>query len=149
TLEDRWLPSTINTWVAPGSSGNWNTAANWSLGHVPTSTEVATFDASSAAVCTIDAPAMGTNTVSGINITSGYAGPIQDSGGIVTGPDGFVQAGGSFAVTGSGNLDLGGANRTFTVGGTLSISAQLSNGGLSKLGSGSLTLSGANTYGGG
>src|SRR5437899_4069215 len=74
-LEDRRLPSAVNTWVAPGSSGNWNTEANWSLNHVPTSTEVATFDGSSAAVCTIDAPAMGTNAVSGINITSSYLGP--------------------------------------------------------------------------
>jgi autotransporter-associated beta strand protein len=107
-LEDRWLPSSINTWVAPGSSGNWNAAANWSLGHVPTTTEIATFDASSTTVCTIDAPPNGTNTVSGINITSGYTGSIQDTVDIVFGPDGFVQNGASFTVIGSTNIFVGG-----------------------------------------
>jgi hypothetical protein len=30
-LEDRCLPSTINVWVAPGPSGNWNISMNWSF----------------------------------------------------------------------------------------------------------------------
>jgi autotransporter-associated beta strand protein len=59
----------------------------------------------------------------------------------------------SFAgtMTVSGNVDLGGAARTFSVVGTspATISGIISNGGLAKSGAGELTLSGANTYSGG
>jgi autotransporter-associated beta strand protein len=54
----------------------------------------------------------------------------------------------------SGRIDLGGANRSLTIGnGTadvdLSIDVPIINGGLTKLGAGTLRLSGANTYSGG
>src|SRR5437870_5197574 len=78
-LEDRCVPSTVNTWVAPGPDGFWNVDSNWSLSHVPNSTEIATFGPISKAVCFIDAPAAGTNTSSGINITADYPNIIVDS----------------------------------------------------------------------
>jgi fibronectin-binding autotransporter adhesin len=67
----------------------------------------------------------------------------------------FHYPGGDASV--SGNVNLNGANRTFTVAGgnTLTLSAAVSNGGLVKGsdfgidGSGTLVLSGANTYAGG
>ena len=95
-LECRCLLSTVNTWVASGSSGNWNTASNWSLMHVPDSTEIATFDGSSSAACFIDAPMTGTNSVSGINITLAYATFLFSESDLNIGADGFIQAGGLF-----------------------------------------------------
>jgi autotransporter-associated beta strand protein len=98
-LEDRCLPSTANIWAAPaGPPSNWNTAANWSLSHVPTSSEIATFNSTSQTFCLIDAPATGTNTISGLNITSLYGGQIQDTADLIIGSDGFVQAGGVFFI---------------------------------------------------
>jgi len=105
-LEDRCVPATVNTWSAADAIGTWNTAANWSLGHVPTSSEIATFDASSTAFCIIDAPAMGTNTVSGINMTATYAAGITDTADLTIGADGFV--GGVFAVSGSATILVAG-----------------------------------------
>ncbi len=98
-LEDRCIPATINTWAALiGPPSNWNNSVNWSLGHVPTGSEIATFNSTSQTFCFIDAPVAGTNAVSGINITSQYGGQIQDAADLVIGTDGFVQAGGAFFV---------------------------------------------------
>src|SRR5207245_10766659 len=98
-LEDRCLPSTANIWSAPvGPATNWNNSANWSLGHVPTSSEIATFDNTSQTFCLIDAPAAGTNTISGINIAAQYGGQIQDAADLIVGTDGFAQAGGAFSI---------------------------------------------------
>src|SRR6266851_2664906 len=83
-LEDRCLPATANIWAAPaGPPSNWNNPANWSLGHVPDDTEIARFNNASQTFCLIDAPAAGTDTVSGINITSLYAGQIQDDADLI------------------------------------------------------------------
>lgn len=54
----------------------------------------------------------------------------------------------------SGRLNLGGANRTFNVGNgsanvDFSVSAQVVNGGLNKIGAGTMRLAGPNTYSGG
>ena len=101
-LEDRCVPATINTWAAPiGPPSNWNNSVNWSLGHVPTGSEIATFNSTSQTFCLIDAPVAGTNAVSGINITLQYGGQIQGAADLVIGPDGFVQTGGLFFVPGS------------------------------------------------
>ncbi|MEW6386615.1 MAG: autotransporter-associated beta strand repeat-containing protein [Thermodesulfobacteriota bacterium] len=69
-----------------------------------------------------------------------------------------VTVGGDFAISGAasdnltlgGTINLGGATRTITVNsaGTSNLSAVISNGALTKAGTGSLTLSGANTYAG-
>ena len=101
-LEDRCLPATINTWAATiGPPSNWNNSLNWSLGHVPTGSEIATFNSTSQTFCFVDAPVAGTNAVSGINISSQYGGQIQDAADLVIGTDGFVQTGGVFFVPGS------------------------------------------------
>src|SRR2546421_5598340 len=89
-LEDRCVPATVNTWVAAGMFGNWNNAANWSQARVPNSTDIATFNNSSAAVCVIDFTVSG-NTASGINITPVYLGSIFANADLVLGPDGFAQ----------------------------------------------------------
>jgi autotransporter-associated beta strand protein len=82
----------FNTWVAPGTvQASWNDPTNWSLGNVPTTTEVATFDASSAAPCNIDAPLTGTNSIHGINITSAYAATITQTADLILADEGFVQ----------------------------------------------------------
>jgi len=98
-LEDRCLPSSVNTWEAPGASGDWNVSTNWSLMHVPTASEIATFDGTSQASCLLDAPTVGTNTVSGINISAAYNGVITAGADLVVGTDGFRQAAGTFAAT--------------------------------------------------
>ena len=66
---------------------------------------------------------------------------VQLNGNITLG-----HTGGSGAVTISGNVDLNSATRSLTVPNDNTISGILSNGGLTKLGSGTLTLSGANSY---
>src|SRR5262245_14358433 len=53
-LENRYMPSTINTWISTGVDTLWNDPSNWSLGHVPTSTEVANFNSQSFTPCLID-----------------------------------------------------------------------------------------------
>lgn len=53
------------------------------------------------------------------------------------------------ALTLSGAVDLGAQNRTLTTASAVTLSGPVSNGGLTKAGSGALTLSGANSYGGG
>src|SRR5713101_152344 len=74
-LEDRCLLSTANIWnpQPPGTLlGAWSVSTNWSLGHVPASMEIATFDNTSQATCVIDTSA----TASGINIASTHTGMI-------------------------------------------------------------------------
>jgi autotransporter-associated beta strand protein len=101
-LEERWLPSTLNFWrPGMGSTDMWNTASNWSLGHVPGSTEIATFDGTNTAPSVIDA---GPDTVFGINITSGYTSAVfLTAANLILGAGGFAQAGGSFEA-GSGTI---------------------------------------------
>jgi hypothetical protein len=67
--------------------------------HVPTASEIATFDGTSQASCLLDAPTVGTNTVSGINISAAYNGVITAGADLVVGTDGFRQAAGTFAAT--------------------------------------------------
>lgn len=57
-------------------------------------------------------------------------------------------AGGTAAVTLAGWMNLGGATRSFTTITNATISAVITNGGLTKLGSATLTVSGTNTYNG-
>jgi autotransporter-associated beta strand protein len=97
-LEDRLIP-TANVWIASAvSDHNWNTAANWSLGHIPAQGEVATFGQSGSVGnnqdCTINT---GSNRCDGISIGSLYTGTITMAAdlGLVSAA-GFAQAGGTF-----------------------------------------------------
>jgi len=104
-LEDRCLLSTANIWSAAAPVGAWSVSTNWSLGHMPTSMEIATFDNTSQATCVIDTSA----TASGINIASTHTGMITAGADVTLGADGFVQAGGifsdvSFTITDAGNF---------------------------------------------
>ena len=67
----------------------------------------------------------------------------------VTGDVAIGDSTGTGAVTFTGNVDLGGGTRTLTTVVATTMSGTISNGGLTKLGAGSLTLSGANSYSGG
>ncbi len=105
---------------------------------------------------------VGNTTVVGGSITTGGGaltiGTLGMTAGSIATGTGSLTLGG--AVTGnasansatiSGNLNLGGTTRTFTIadGGAaedMAISANISNGGLTKAGTGLLALSGANTY---
>src|SRR5262249_13641586 len=75
-LEDRSVPTT-NTWVNP-AGGNWAAATNWSLGHVPTSSEIAVIpDIGTAEAADQTITFTGTGTVAGlesgetVSVTSG------------------------------------------------------------------------------
>jgi hypothetical protein len=107
-LEDRCVPSAVNYWVSAGDS-SWNNTGNWSLGHVPTSNDIAYFDSHSGVPCNIDPPASGQETASGIVITSQYAGTVSLLANLTLGPDGFSQAGGSF-LAGSNNTIIDAGN---------------------------------------
>ncbi|MCL4207844.1 MAG: autotransporter-associated beta strand repeat-containing protein, partial [Pirellulaceae bacterium] len=107
---------------------------------------------------TAEAIAIGAVTIQ----TSGnqtYTGPLTLSGSTLNPGAASVILGGDVTINGTaasaiqGQLDLGAATRTFTVGdvavGTdLSIPAVVSNGGLTKAGAGTMVLSGPNTYNG-
>jgi len=82
----------VNTWIATGA-GNWGDIGNWSLGHVPTNTETATFDNTSDNNCNINV----TVDCYGINITSGYDGTVaQGNVDMAVGLGDFLIAGGTF-----------------------------------------------------
>lgn len=110
-----------------------------------------------------DAGAVTINNAAGVldlNGNSDAVGALAMTGGTITTGAGTLTIGG--AVTGnasastasiSGNLNLGGATRSFTIADgaattDMSISADISNGGLTKAGAGVLALSGNNTYAG-
>ncbi|MDW8309461.1 MAG: autotransporter-associated beta strand repeat-containing protein [Verrucomicrobiales bacterium] len=111
-----------------------------------------------------DGSAVTINSAAGLldlNGNSDTVGTVTMTGGTITTGAGTLTLGGN--VTGnaaastatiSGNLNLGGATRTFTIAdGTaatdMSITANISNGGLTKAGAGVLALSGNNTFAGG
>jgi hypothetical protein len=90
------------TWVAPGASGNWNVASNWSPAVVPGAGSTVIFNGTSNANCVINVNV----TVANIQITAGYTGTISNSAfNIVTGT--FSQAGGTFS-GGTGNIGVNG-----------------------------------------
>jgi len=99
---------------------------------------------------------IGTLTFGGTGGTSTSTNTVTTGAGVLTlgGNVTLTSTGNPLASTLSGNLDLGGATRTFTVGDSTSatedliISAIVSNGGVTKAGTGTMTLSGVNTYSG-
>jgi autotransporter-associated beta strand protein len=104
-LEDRCLPATVNTWQAIGATTNWNNPANWSLGHVPDSGEIANFMLPGQAPCFIDAPVTGTNAVSGL-LSSNES--ITLGSDLIVGTDGFfLESGSFFSAAGTTITDAG------------------------------------------
>jgi hypothetical protein len=99
-----WLAA--NVWSAAANS-TWNSAGNWALGHIPASTEVALFDATSIKNCTVDtAP-----SISGIVVNSSYTGTFNDAGyaftivsGIFINSGGAHTSSGTWTVTGDGGI---------------------------------------------
>jgi hypothetical protein len=95
-------------WVAPGSSGNWNVAANWSLSSggaggagAPTSAQSAIFDGGSIATCNLNTAFIQLNN---LTINSTYTGNIIQplSTNILLVNGNFNQAGGTFTAAGTG-----------------------------------------------
>lgn len=103
-----------NVWSASGAS-TWNTAGNWSLSHVPTSTEIAYFDNTSVQGCTVNvAP-----SIAGLLTTTGYTGAFSDAGyaftvvsTITLNTAGTLTLTGTWTQTGEGDFTL---NSTTTV----------------------------------
>ena len=93
-----------NYWTNSSGDENWSTPDNWSLGHVPTNTEIATFESCSGTRCYIDCNV----NVAGINISFLYSGTIlQGSSTVNIGTSGFVQTGGYY-IGRSGALRING-----------------------------------------
>ena len=73
-LESRLLLSTTNSWQAAGG-GDWDTAANWSLGHVPTASEDAIIGIASTNVIThsnnVSDAVNSITSTAGLNLTNG------------------------------------------------------------------------------
>jgi autotransporter-associated beta strand protein len=156
------------------SSGSLLTAGNWSLGHVPTVSEDAVFTATTGirtltagnlTVGSFNGTATSgtfsirnqTSTATNSTLTLGGAG---NTGNAVSGSAAdllYAASGSTFNIigpngsTGSGVLNVVlGQSGNFDAAGTMIISAVISDGGsgfgITKTGSGTLTLSGANTY---
>jgi hypothetical protein len=157
-LEDRVVPSTNNVWTDAQGDGLWNTAGDWSLGHVPVVGEIAEIAGASA----LNPGGNDSATISGapppsldgIQIDPAYTNTVTDSIATFTlGTSGFVQDGGAFAVTGSSAILVAGdwtELATFNAGsGTVTFNGSggqnLDSGGqsfnnVSHTGSGALTL---------
>ncbi|MBK7892526.1 MAG: DUF2341 domain-containing protein [Bdellovibrionales bacterium] len=112
-------------WTGAGGNSNWNTAANWAGGVVPTTTDVPAFqDTHCGANCNA---VMNVNVdVKGLQMLSPYTGTItQASGSTITiGSTGWSQAAGTFAggdaaISNSGKFDLSGGTFTSTSGNLL------------------------------
>src|SRR5262249_28604332 len=105
-------PATPLAWKAAPGTGDWNTGTNWTTNTVPTATDIAQFNAST--ITTIDVRQANTQ-VGGLQFNTGA--PAY-----------------TFNVTGTSGVPYG---NNATLAGTISGS-----GGLTKIGSGALTLSG-------
>ncbi|HVU36367.1 MAG TPA: autotransporter-associated beta strand repeat-containing protein [Opitutaceae bacterium] len=140
------------TWSASPGSGVFGTGANWLGGAAPVAVNDVVFSASNTASVDIGGatsvnsltfngtyPQYTVGSANASTLTIGAGGVLVDSGG----PGAALQSGLSVAL---------GANQTWTVnpGASLSVAGPVSGAfALTKAGTGTLVLSGANTYGGG
>lgn len=97
------------TWVG-GAGTNWSTAANWSTGAVPGSSDTATFDNNCGSNCTVTLDAH--ITPGNIDIKSTFTGSIAQ-GGYTIATNSFSQAGGTF----TGGSDIITVNSNFALSG--------------------------------
>src|SRR3989338_11644452 len=89
----------VRTWDGGGvGDTNWGTCANWSDDTCPTSSDVATFDATSTNNVTIAVTLSGSTAPAGIDINTGYTGIITQNAGvsITVGASNYDQADGTF-----------------------------------------------------
>ena len=136
------------TWNGGGADNNWNTAANWG-GTAPVANDLLFFDGTTRLTKTNNISA--NTTFNGITFNS-TAGAFTLRGNALNLGGGVTNSCAANAETISLNMALG-ASRTFDVvsGGTLSVGGVISGSGfcVTKVDSGTLALSGVNTYTGG
>lgn len=117
----------VVTWDGGGADDNWGTCNNWSSNACPTSSDIATFDATSTDPVNIAVTLTGSTAPAGIDINTGYTGTITQNSGvsITIGSSNYDQAAGTFtggdgAITINGSFTL--SSGTFTsTSGTLSV----------------------------
>lgn len=111
----KYVRAVTCNWQSSGSA-SWNTSGNWSCGHVPTTSDIATFTSAYNTSVTLDANV----DVSGINIGSSYSGTFtQGSYTIQVGTGNFVQSSGIFTAS----------TYTFNVKGSITLSGGTFNNG--------------------
>lgn len=137
-------------WTGAGGNSNWNTAANWSGGVAPNSTQVPTFN-STYCGATCNATVNVDPNVRGVRTTSGYFGTITQNAGVAMtiGSSGWIQNGGTFSgaassitINGSFALNAGGFTSTS---GTLSIQNNFTQAGTSTFTNNNGTVTTTNT----
>jgi len=159
-------------WVAPGASGNWSNAANWSTtsggpggAGAPLFNQTAVFDNGSNANCLLDLPSI---TINNILIPSAYTGTISPNGTTnliirydvimstgnlvlpaVSSIDGFLTINGGSVTTGAVSSSVGRnftvSTGSYTASGNISFGANMSilNGGVFDAGTSTITLNGS------
>ncbi|MGO9830449.1 MAG: C25 family cysteine peptidase [Myxococcaceae bacterium] len=134
------------TYTWKGGSGEWNTATNWTPTGVPGATDTATFSSATA----------GTVTITG---TPASVMALTKSGAVtvtISGPESLTIGSGGITRTGGGaasvldittDVVVGSAGETWTIsGGTNTFSGAISGANFTKVGGGTLILSGGNTF---
>ncbi len=144
------LAQTLRTWNGGGSDNNWNTAANWTTGTAPVATNSLVFSGATRVTSTNNLTANTTFdsltltqagfTLAGNALQLSSSGTDISSSGAGTNQIRFATS----ASTGDLTISVGsGNNLSFQNGGNIGGS-----GGLMKIGTGTLTLSGSNSYSG-
>ncbi|MBI4408045.1 MAG: cadherin-like domain-containing protein, partial [Candidatus Kerfeldbacteria bacterium] len=124
----------VRTWDGGGGADTlWSNCANWSDNTCPTSSDIATFDATSTNNVTIATTLTGSTAPAGIDINTGYTGIITQNTGVsvTVGSSGYDQADGTFT----------GGNSAITINGAFTLSS-----GIFTSTSGTLTVSGNWTH---
>lgn len=135
-------------WTGAGADAQWSTAANWSGGAAPGSSNVALFKGSA---CSSNcSPTIGASiNINGVRMNSDYAGTITQSAGktITVGMGGWVQLAGAFVGSSSGDaITIGDSNLVVNGGSFTSTSGALSFGDGNQYYSLTLTIGSSATF---
>ena len=95
-----------NTW-SHTVGNNWNSAGNWSLGHVPQAGEDVVFDATSTADCTLDAYVFA--NLGSVTFADAYSGTFAFGTSWLTSADSVYFGTGMTVTPGTGNVRLNAA----------------------------------------